>query len=168
MDNRIPGESFFQFSPVGDHGSLQRSSSLQDRERRLVELFTERQKLAPFMQILPICNRLLNQEIMRASGLVPNCILDQEQIGDEYLYGPMVQQINGGLMNAETWNTMAAQEDRLLHKLGPIQPSSMDWHLVPNTPIIPVVKRVVRLDVPVDKYPNYNFVGAYWDRVEIL
>jgi hypothetical protein len=29
--------------------------------RYLAELLAERQKLAPFMQVLPFCNRLLNQ-----------------------------------------------------------------------------------------------------------
>ncbi|KAL0412785.1 UNVERIFIED_CONTAM: KH domain-containing protein [Sesamum radiatum] len=43
--------------------------------------------------------------------------------------------------------------------MDPFQPSSLNWHVVPGTPTTPVVKRVIRLDVPVEKYPNYNFVG---------
>uniref|UniRef100_A0A0E0DT45 K Homology domain-containing protein n=1 Tax=Oryza meridionalis TaxID=40149 RepID=A0A0E0DT45_9ORYZ len=35
----------------------------------LAELLQEHQKLGPFMQVLPICSRLLNQEIMRVSGM---------------------------------------------------------------------------------------------------
>ncbi|EXB57596.1 hypothetical protein L484_022703 [Morus notabilis] len=38
----------------------------------LTELLTERQKLGPFVQVLPICNRLLNQEIFRVSGMISN------------------------------------------------------------------------------------------------
>lgn len=33
MESRIPPGSYFQYSPSGVHGSLQRSSSLTDRER---------------------------------------------------------------------------------------------------------------------------------------
>ncbi|MQL78380.1 hypothetical protein Taro_010810 [Colocasia esculenta] len=36
----------------------------------LTELLAEYQKLGPFMQVLPICSRLLNQEIMRVSSVV--------------------------------------------------------------------------------------------------
>ncbi|KAL5700254.1 hypothetical protein ACHQM5_025726 [Ranunculus cassubicifolius] len=34
---------------------------LYNNGRYLAELMAERQKLGPFMQILPLCNRLLNQ-----------------------------------------------------------------------------------------------------------
>ncbi|THU59767.1 hypothetical protein C4D60_Mb07t05530 [Musa balbisiana] len=40
--------------------------------RYLAELLAEHQKLGPFMQVLPICSHLLNQEIIRVSGIVPN------------------------------------------------------------------------------------------------
>ncbi|KAG5625712.1 hypothetical protein H5410_010930 [Solanum commersonii] len=33
LENRIPHGSYFQYSPTGIHGPLQRSSSLTDRER---------------------------------------------------------------------------------------------------------------------------------------
>ncbi|XP_042516001.1 KH domain-containing protein At2g38610-like [Macadamia integrifolia] len=38
----------------------------------LTELIAEHQKLGPFIQVLPICSRLLNQEIMRVSAMVSN------------------------------------------------------------------------------------------------
>ena len=34
--------------------------------------------------------------------------------------------------------------------------ASMGWPGVPGIPITPVVKRVIRLDVPVDKYPSVS------------
>ncbi|XP_022679191.1 KH domain-containing protein At1g09660/At1g09670-like [Setaria italica] len=40
--------------------------------RYLAELLAERQKLAPFVQVLPFCTWLLNQEILRASTMAPN------------------------------------------------------------------------------------------------
>lgn len=38
--------------------------------------------------------------------------------------------------------------------MAPFQASSLGWHRAPGIPTTPVVKRVIRLDVPVDKYPN--------------
>ncbi|KAK9217435.1 hypothetical protein WN943_006062 [Citrus x changshan-huyou] len=45
--------------------------------------------------------------------------------------------------------------------MAPFQtPPSMGWLGIPGIPTAPVVKRVIILDVPVDKYPNqFNFVG---------
>lgn len=37
--------------------------------------------------------------------------------------------------------------------------STMSWPGLPGAPTIPLVKKVVRLNVPVDQYPSYNFVG---------
>ncbi|KAL7201292.1 hypothetical protein ACSBR1_033070 [Camellia fascicularis] len=38
----------------------------------LAELLGEHQKLEPFVQVVPICSRLLNQEILRVSGMLSN------------------------------------------------------------------------------------------------
>ena len=35
-------------------------------------------------------------------------------------------------------------------------PPSMGWQGLPGIPTAPVVKRVIRLDVPVDKHPNVS------------
>lgn len=35
-----------------------------------------------------------------------------------------------------------------------LQASPMGWHGAPGVPTAPVVTKVVRLDVPVDKFPN--------------
>lgn len=160
MENIIPARSYFQFSPTGVHSSIQRSSSISDRERYLADLLAERQKLGPFIQILPVCSRLLNQEIIRISGLISNQVLDHERLGHELPYrAALGQQPNGGLMNVEGWNGVGLEENRLIRELAPFQASSLDWHLASGTPTAPVVKRVLRLDVPVDKFPSYNFVG---------
>lgn len=159
MENRIPPGSYFQYSPTGIHGPLQRSSSLTDRERYLAELLGERQKLGPFMQILPICSRLLNQEIMRATAFLSNQFKDQERMGQESPHRSVSQRMNGGQINVGAWSAMQTEENRLLQKLAPFQSSPLDWHVVPGTAPTPVVKRVIRLDVPVENFPNYNFVG---------
>ncbi|KAL8554030.1 hypothetical protein ACS0TY_002314 [Phlomoides rotata] len=158
MEGRIPSGSYFQYAPTGPHAPLQRSSSLTDPERYLTDLLAERQKVGPFMQSLPVCSRLLNQEIMRISGLISNKVAELERMGHEYPYNSFNQQPNGGQISLMSWNPMQTEEDKLLQKMAPFQPSSVNWH-VPGTPTTPVVKRVIRLDIPVEKYPNYNFVG---------
>ncbi|CAI9101531.1 OLC1v1038874C2 [Oldenlandia corymbosa var. corymbosa] len=159
MENRMAPGSYFQYSPSGIHGPLQRSSSMSDRERYLADLLAERRNLGPFMPILPICSKLLNQEIMRWSRMVSNQMLEHERMGHEHPFGSFGQQPHGGLMNMEAWNVMGAEENRLLQKLPPFPPSPLDWHGAPGSATTPVIKRIVRLDVPVDKFPNYNFVG---------
>ncbi|CAK9147328.1 unnamed protein product [Ilex paraguariensis] len=111
MENRIQPGSFFQYSPTGVHDSLHRSSSISDRERYVGELLAERHKLGPFMQILPICSRLLNQEIIRASGLVSaQSSVVHEKMGLEHTYRTRsFQQPNGGPMDVETWPAMQTE-----------------------------------------------------------
>ncbi|KAF8402449.1 hypothetical protein HHK36_010533 [Tetracentron sinense] len=79
----------------------------------LTELLAEHQKLGPFMQVLPTCSRLLNQ--------------DTSLITLQRLSGP--------------------------------QGMTMDWQGAPASPSSNVVKRILRLEIPVDSYPNFNFVG---------
>ncbi|GMP39447.1 hypothetical protein CsSME_00010275 [Camellia sinensis var. sinensis] len=162
MDNKIPHGSYFQYSPTtGIHGSLHRSSSLPlDHERYLKELLAERQKLGPFIQVIPVCGRLLNQEIMRTSRLISTQnFVDHERIGHEHLFRSLGQQANGGPMDLDRWSAVHTQENELLKRITPSQGSHMGWHRAPGIPTTPIVKRVIRLDVPVDKFPNYNFVG---------
>ncbi|GMP39446.1 hypothetical protein CsSME_00010275 [Camellia sinensis var. sinensis] len=152
MDNKIPHGSYFQYSPTtGIHGSL---------HRYLKELLAERQKLGPFIQVIPVCGRLLNQEIMRTSRLISTQnFVDHERIGHEHLFRSLGQQANGGPMDLDRWSAVHTQENELLKRITPSQGSHMGWHRAPGIPTTPIVKRVIRLDVPVDKFPNYNFVG---------
>ncbi|KAF5179981.1 Kh domain-containing protein [Thalictrum thalictroides] len=167
MGDRIPPGSYFQYSPSGLHGRASPhrppSSPSLDREsngRYLAELLAERQKLGPFMQILPLCTRLLNQEIMRASGLVPNpSFVDHDRIEHESPLRSTAQHSNGGLMDLEGWSVMQAEENGFLQRIGALQTHSMGWRGPPGVQSNPVLKKVIRLDVPVDKFPNFNFVG---------
>ncbi|XP_029122634.1 KH domain-containing protein SPIN1 isoform X2 [Elaeis guineensis] len=99
----------------------------------LAELLAEHQKLGPFMQVLPICSRLLNQEITRVSGMVSNQgfgDFDRLQCGSP---SPM--------------------------RAGFPQGINMDWQGASPSPCSYIVKKILRLEIPVDTYPNFNFVG---------
>ncbi|CAN6328204.1 unnamed protein product [Urochloa humidicola] len=158
MGERIPPLPFFQHSPSGVHSSPHRHnpmwSSSSDRERYLAELLAERQKLAPFVQVLPFCTRLLNQEILRASSLPPNQnLVEPERIDHGSPLRLAGQPMNSQAMDLDGWPGIQTEH------LGVLQSPSMLWNGAPGVTGSPVVKKVVRIDVPVDKYPNYNFVG---------
>lgn len=157
MENRIPPGSYFKHSPVRVHGSLRRCSSLpSDQERYLEELLAERQKLGPFIQVLPVCSLLINKEITRIGNLISDQgFLDHERNRHDPFRSPSYQQLNGRPMNLAGWSTMQTKENGL-QGMAPLQASVTGWNGIQTTPI---VKRVLRLDVPIDKYPNYNFVG---------
>lgn len=110
------------------------------------------------MQILPLCTRLLNQEIIRASGLVPNPnFVDHDRIEHE---SPLrSQHSNGRLMDLEGWPVMPPEENGFLQRMGAFQTPSLGWPGAPGVQSSPILKKVIRLDVPVDKFPNFNFVG---------
>ncbi|OVA16330.1 K Homology domain [Macleaya cordata] len=162
MGDRIPPGSYFQYSPSGHHASPHRPPSSPspslDREsnaRYLAELLAERQKLGPFIQVLPLCSRLLNQEIVRASGLVPN----QTFVDHESPLRSTVQHSKGGRMDLEGWSVMQPEENGYFPRNVSLQSSPMGWHGSPGITSSPIVKKVIRLDIPVDKFPSFNFVG---------
>ncbi|KAH9684986.1 KH domain-containing protein [Citrus sinensis] len=160
MGERLTPGSYFQYPPSGVHASPHRSSSLPlDRERYLAELLAERQKLGPFVQVLPLCSRLLSQEIRRITGYNPSFV-DHERFEHDSPFRSLGQP-NGRPMDLEGLSAMQTEENGHLQRMAPFQtPPSMGWQGIPGIPTTPVVKRVIRLDVPVDKYPNqFNFVG---------
>ncbi|CAN6360061.1 unnamed protein product [Urochloa humidicola] len=61
--------------------------------------------------------------------------------------------MNGQAMDLDGWSGIQTEH------LGVLQSPSLLWNGAPGVVGSPVVKKVVRIDVPVDKYPNYNFVG---------
>ncbi|RRT86203.1 hypothetical protein B296_00000933 [Ensete ventricosum] len=181
MDDRIPPPAYFQYSPSGVHSSpsphhhSMRSPATSDRERFASpclsllfssELFAERQKLGPFLQVLPFCYRLLNHddnvvaEIVRASGLAPNqTFVEHERIEP---FSPLRLTGHtpiGGPMDLEGRSGMHTEENEYFHRIGVLQSSISGWNGTPGVTTSPIVKKVIRLDVPIDKYPNYNFVG---------
>ncbi|KAJ1407185.1 STAR protein, homodimerization region [Sesbania bispinosa] len=122
----------------------------------LSELLAEHQKLGPFMQVLPICSRLLNQEILRVSGMLSN-----QGFGDfdrlrQRSPSPMassnlMSNVSGTGLGG--WNSL--QQEQRFGTPG----MTMDWQGAPASPSLFTVKRILRLEIPVDTYPNFNFVG---------
>lgn len=48
------------------------------------------------------------------------------------------------------------QENGYLQRMGTSPAPSIGWNGTPGVAMNPVVKKVVRLDVPVDKFPNVS------------
>lgn len=129
----------------------------------LAELLEEKLKLAPFMRILPICSKLLNQEIFRASAMIPNQGFndyDRMQRGSPSPLNhldviPDVEP-NGRIR----WNGNASWSPHQQERLSVPQGLPMDhWNSAPASPSSFMTKRILRLDIPVNNFPNFNFVG---------
>ncbi|KHN40599.1 KH domain-containing protein [Glycine soja] len=195
------------FSPARAASPQIRSNPEVDSQY-LSELLAEHQKLGPFMQVLPICSRLLNQglalpvcgsitscfctlvvyggmfglhsvnltqpgmnlmvrydvsvifivlnEILRVSGMLSN-----QGFGDfdrlrhrspsPMASSNLMSNVSGTGLGG--WNSL--QQERLCGPPG----MTMDWQSAPASPSSFTVKRILRLEIPVDTYPNFNFVG---------
>ncbi|CAN6458405.1 unnamed protein product [Victoria cruziana] len=115
MNDRIQPGTYFQYSPSGiqssPYNTMRPSTASMDRDgnRYLAELLAERQKLGPFMQVLPLCSRLLNQEIVRASGLASNQGFGDERFehGSPLRSGGLLS--NGAPMDLEGWSGMQTE-----------------------------------------------------------
>ncbi|CAN6556214.1 unnamed protein product [Malus baccata var. baccata] len=148
-------------APHSPHLSGLRSASSSaalvaaEQEKYLSELLGERHKLSPFLPVLPNCNRLLNQEILRVTTLLGNAsVLGQSGIE---LASPLACRgmfSNGGA-DVNGWASRFQSE-----MSGLLQSSSTQNWLSPQSSSSGlIVKQTIRVDIPVDKYPNYNFVG---------
>ncbi|XP_059626355.1 KH domain-containing protein At2g38610-like isoform X1 [Cornus florida] len=127
----------------------------------LTELLAEHQKLGPFTQILPICSRLLNQEILRVSGMMSNqgfSEFDRLQRGSPspMASSDIMPNLGGTSLGGWSGNGWSGLPHE---RLGGPQGKTMDWQAAPGSPSSYIVKRVMRLEIPVDSYPNFNFVG---------
>ncbi|CAF1810266.1 unnamed protein product [Brassica oleracea var. botrytis] len=146
------------FSPARAASPQIRSTPEIDSSQYLTELLAEHQKLTPFMQVLPICSRLLNQEMFRVSGMMP----PNQGFGDfdRLRHRSPSPMASSNLMSNVSntglggWNGGLSQE-RLSGPPG----MTMDWQGAPGSPSSYTVKRILRLEIPVDSYPNFNFVG---------
>ncbi|XP_074277074.1 KH domain-containing protein At3g08620 isoform X2 [Silene latifolia] len=122
-----------------------------DDNQYLTELLAEHQKLGPFLQLLPICSRLLNQEILRVSGMLPNQGLGDFDRRQYRSPSPMASANLGSNPHGGGyggWNGI--HHERLSNPPG----MSMDWQGAPASPSSYTVKRIMRLEIPVDAYPN--------------
>ncbi|CAH9064036.1 unnamed protein product [Cuscuta epithymum] len=131
------------------------SSFIGEHEQHLAELLAERSKLSPFMPVLPHCYRLLNQEILRVTALLENApILDQS--GLEHA-SPMA---SGGLFSNGGANMDRRPSRFQSETSGLVQsPSPQNWLAGHSSSSGLIVKQTLRIDIPVEQYPNYNFVG---------
>lgn len=111
------------------------------------------------MQVLPFCSRLLNQEIVRVSIWAPNQNFIPERMEHSSPLRLAGHPTNGGPMDLEGWSGIQAEENGYHQRMGPFHAQTVGWNGAPGVATSPVVKKVLRLDVPVDKFPNYNFVG---------
>lgn len=55
----------------------------------------------------------------------------------------------------------------MLQRLGGPQGMNMEWQVAPSSPSSYIVKRILRLDIPVDSFPNvshaHNSVTALYE-----
>eukprot|EP00249_Psilotum_nudum_P014583 c24900_g1_i1 orf=563-1411(-) len=125
--------------------------SVTEHDKYLSELLAERQKLGPFMEVLPHCGRLLNQEIVRATSMIGSTsFLGQDQRASPMASGGLLS--NGGV-DLNGWAALQSE------RLGLSQAASMGWHGAAGVAAGPIIKKTLRIEVPVDKFPNFNFVG---------
>lgn len=127
----------------------------------LAELLAERQKLVPFMQVLPICSRLLNQEILRVSRMISG-----QGIGgkDNLLRGRLsameapdiIQNIGGKDFGGWKGNDLYSPQSEWC---GGRAEMPINWQPGARSPSSFVIKKAMCIEIPVDMYPNFNFVG---------
>ncbi|KAK7821295.1 kh domain-containing protein [Quercus suber] len=143
------------FSPARAASPQIRSNPDVDSQY-LSELLAEHQKLGPFMQVLPICSRLLNQEILRVSGMMSNQGFSDFDRLRHRSPSPMA---SSNLISSVTGTGLGGWNGLPQERLSGPPGMTMDWQGAPASPSSYTVKRILRLEIPVDTYPNFNFVG---------
>jgi protein quaking len=128
MGDRIPSGSYFQYPPSGLHASPLRTSSLpSERERYLVELLVERQKLGPFMQLLPHCSDLIDQEIRRLTSGFGSSFGDHERFEHVSPHRAMNPHPNGWPLELERWPRMQREENVHMQRVEQFHAPSVSW-----------------------------------------
>ncbi|XP_042005357.1 KH domain-containing protein At5g56140-like isoform X1 [Salvia splendens] len=125
-------------------------------KRYLTDLLAERNKLNPFMAVLPNCYRMLNQEILRVTTLLGSAsVLEQSMLEHASPLASGGIYSNGGA-NANRWASSPFQSE-----ISSVMQSSStpNWLGSQGSSSGLIVKRTIRVDIPVDQYPSYNFVG---------
>ncbi|GAQ83885.1 hypothetical protein KFL_001660200 [Klebsormidium nitens] len=149
-----------------DYGSRQTEMAGSASERYLAILLLERQKLAPFVEVLPNCSRLLQQEIARVAesaslfdtdSLTLDSVLSRQSSFGAAYPSPGTPRTPDSPTN---WPAMSPEGYPHQSAPSPSGASGMGWSASQGSLAQgPVVKRSRKVEVPVDKYPNYNFVG---------
>eukprot|EP00262_Sarcandra_glabra_P021242 TRINITY_DN885_c1_g1_i1.p1 TRINITY_DN885_c1_g1~~TRINITY_DN885_c1_g1_i1.p1 ORF type:complete len:282 (-),score=40.74 TRINITY_DN885_c1_g1_i1:484-1329(-) len=145
----------YSFSPARAISPQIRNTTEIDGQY-LSELLAEHQKLGPFMQVFPLCSRLLNQEIRRVSGMASN-----QGFGDydRLQHGSPSPMVSGNHSSNVSGTGLSGWNGLGQERLGVPQGMTMDWQGAPASPSSYVVKKILRLEIPVDNFPNFNFVG---------
>mmetsp|Transcript_6186 Transcript_6186/g.10661 ORF Transcript_6186/g.10661 Transcript_6186/m.10661 type:complete len:288 (-) Transcript_6186:620-1483(-) len=130
-------------------------------------LYAERDKLAPFKSVLPTCSRLLDAEILRVQGNLEGAV--RPQLNQTYLQSAMGNIASGysggasanyGLPNMPQVTGFAGGSG---YELEPFYGGRSEGGLMYGNGYSkafgPPSKRVAKVFIPVDKYPEYNFVG---------
>ncbi|XP_074310834.1 KH domain-containing protein At5g56140-like isoform X1 [Silene latifolia] len=141
---------YMSYSPSPSPSPAPQSPHFADKY--LSELLAERQKIGPFMPVVPHLYRLLNQEILRVTTLLGNAsFLDQAGL-EHGSPRPSGGKYSNGGANMNGWASPHQSEmPGFLH-----QSPAHNWH--GNSSGL-IVKRTIRVDIPADKFPNFNFVG---------
>ncbi|CAI9107184.1 OLC1v1006482C1 [Oldenlandia corymbosa var. corymbosa] len=146
------------FSPARSGSPIIRSNTDVELSQYLTELLAERQKLVPFVQVLPTCSRLLNQEILRISAMISD-----QNMGD---YDRLLRGSPSHMTTLDLIQNAGAKGLGVFPNSPQLEPwmggpdgMTVDWQSSGGSPNQYVVKRVLRLDIPVDRFPNFNFVG---------
>ncbi|CAI9288224.1 unnamed protein product [Lactuca saligna] len=128
----------FKSSPARAPSSKNIWANTDGGSSYLEKLLKEKEKVAFYIHDIPICNNLLNQEILKISEMIPNKgynDFDRLQLGSS----------SHSNHNLDHWD----RNSHLQQQGSPFghSPSSL------------LTKKLVRLDVPVDRFPGFNFVG---------
>ncbi|RYR27551.1 hypothetical protein Ahy_B01g051572 isoform A [Arachis hypogaea] len=151
----------------------------------LTELLQEHQKLGPFMQVLPLCSRLLNQEsIINITCALLDSVLLFIQVLLILSIIFIVSEIlrvsgkNGMLQNQVGFSDFDRMQyvspshmvssditpnftgwNSLSHdRLSGVQGLNVDWQTSPQAvPNSHIVKKILRLDIPKEGYPNVRY-----------
>ncbi|XP_039001691.1 KH domain-containing protein At2g38610-like [Hibiscus syriacus] len=144
-----------RFSPVRTASPHIRNTPDIDSQL-LSELLAEHQKLGPFMQILPACSRLLNQEIFRVSGM-----MSSQGFGDidRMRHRSPSPMASSNIMSNVSGTGLGSWNNLPQERRSGTPGMPMDWQRAPAIPSSYNVKRILRLEIPVNTYPNFNFVG---------
>ncbi|URD99759.1 KH domain-containing protein [Musa troglodytarum] len=116
----------------------------------LAELLAEHQKLGPFMQVLPICSRLLNQGMV-SSQVFSDC--------NQLQHRSRTAMATPNLISNAGRTTFAGWRGPPQEILGCPEGVTMDWRGAPTSPNSCIIKKILRLEIPVDTCPNFNFVS---------
>ncbi|KAF9589474.1 hypothetical protein IFM89_024236 [Coptis chinensis] len=116
------GGRYMPYSPSPSNTATQNLSAfrstaaaLVEQDNYLAELLAERQKISPFMPVLPISFRLLNQEILRVTTLLGNAsLLDQSGFEHASLLTSGGIFSNGGGADIHGWASAFQSEVRIL------------------------------------------------------